>query len=65
MATSESSCGPTRGATSAEEEDDEAKNINQVYTFSYYPFSSSHEFRKACPLQTYWTVFQITSFKKL
>ena len=30
MATSESSCGPTRAATSAEEDDDEAKIIDQV-----------------------------------
>jgi hypothetical protein len=39
MATSESSCGPTRGATSAEEEDDEAKHINQVMVRSFLKMS--------------------------
>jgi hypothetical protein len=33
MATSESSGGPTRAATSAEEEDDEAKNIDKVENY--------------------------------
>ena len=35
MATSESSGGPTRAATSAEEEDDEAKNIDKVENFKF------------------------------
>jgi hypothetical protein len=38
MATSESSGGPTRAATSAEEEDDEAKNIDKVQNLNFFHF---------------------------
>ena len=38
MATSESSGGLTRAATSAEEEDDEAKNIDKVENYKFRSF---------------------------